>query len=77
MCTDEEAHSTLHPPGPPQMLLTACHKTRLGPDCRQPRDEVGGWAAEPGEELSLQRELAGLVRRGPQAHQTKGPSNQL
>lgn len=72
MCTDREAHSTLHPLGPPQMLLTACYKTRLGPDCRQPRDEVGGW-----EELSLQRELAGLVRPCPQAHRAKGPCSQL
>ena len=77
MCTDGEAHSTLHPPGPPQMLLTACYKTRLRPDCRQLQDEVGGWAAEPGEELSLQRELAGLVRPCPQAHRAKGPCSQL
>ena len=72
-----EAHSTLHPLGPAQMLLSACYKTRLGPDCRQSQYEVGGWAAEPGEELSLQRELAGLDRPCPQAHWAKEPRNRL
>lgn len=52
MCT-EEAHSTLHPQGLP-VLLTACSKPALRPDCRQERAGLAdalqsGGGAQPAE----------------------------